>query len=259
MSDVPADQFGDLYRAHYREVFRLALGLAGNAADAEEIAQEAFVKAFRAFADFRGEASFRTWIYRIALNVTRDRLKERARFPAQALEEMGYVLEEIIDPDPASDPETGLLARQARVKCLHSLTECLRAQERRVFCLAVTLGLPHRRVAEILECSVAAVKTTLHRARKRWFGYMEDRCELLNPANPCSCRQWVRFGLAQGWISKQDVPAGAAPVAARTRAEVGKLKALREIYQELHREMADEAFAERVREGIRKGEWAIFS
>ena len=198
MPDAPTDEFGQLYRASYRKIFRLSLGLAGNVDDAEEITQEAFSRALRSFADFRGECAFLTWMYRITLNVARDHLKQRTRFPAQALEEMGYSLEEIIDPNPASDPETELLARQARVKCLHSLTECLRAQERKVFCLAITLGLPHKQVAEIAGCSVGAVKTTLHRARKRWFGYMEDRCELINKANPCNCRQWVRFGLARG-------------------------------------------------------------
>lgn len=58
----------------------------------------------------------------------------------------------------------------------------------------MTIGLPHKLVAEILECSLSTVKTTLHRAKKRWFDYMENRCGIMKKLNPCHYRQWVRFG-----------------------------------------------------------------
>lgn len=260
MSDERTELFDQLYRDNRAMVYKLALGLTGNGHDADEITQDAFLRAFRSYASFREECSFSTWIYRITLNIANDYLKQRAKFPVHALtEDLGYSLEEIIDPNPASNPETELLACQARVKCLHAMTECLPPGQRKVFCLAITMGLPHKLIAEILECSVSSVKTTLHRAKQRWFGYMEGRCQLIDKSNTCNCRQWVRFGLAQGWISEQALTSPPPPIAVQAREEVTELKKLRDIYQDLFQETADESFAQRIREGIKKKEWAIFS
>ena len=260
MSDDLADIFDQLYRDNRDMLYKLALGLTGNSHDAEEVTQEAFLRAFRSYREFREQCAFSTWIYRIAINVANDYLRQRTKFPVHALtEDFGYVLEEIIDPDPAHNPETELLANQIRIKCLHSLTECFPLEQRKVFCLAITLGLPHKLVAEILECSVGSVKTALHRAKERWFGYMEDRCQLINKSGSCSCTQWVRFGLSQGWVTPQATAAAPPLDTLRVREEIGELKALRTLYQGICRETADESYVKRIRSGIRNREWAIFS
>jgi len=252
--------FDQLYRDNQAKVYRLALGLAGNVHDAEEITQEAFFKAFRSYHTFREESSFFTWIYRITINVANDYLNHRTKLPIYSLtEDLGYSIEEIIDTNPSNDPETELLACQARVKCLHCLTECLRIKQRHVFCLSVTLGLPHKSVAEILQMSISSVKTTLHRAKKRWFGYMEDRCQLIKKSNPCNCKQFVRFGLSQGWISKEALIKDSPLVTEQIRKEVTQLRTLRDFYIDLYRDSADESFVQRIREGIKNGEWSLFS
>lgn len=260
MSDELTEHFDQLYRDNQATVYKLAMGLTGNGHDADEITQEAFLRAFRSYSSFREECSFSTWIYRITLNIANDYLKQRAKFPVNSLtEDFGFSLDDIIDPNPASNPETELLSRQARVKCLHAMTECLPTGQRKVFCLAITLGLPHKLVAEILDCSVSSVKTTLHRAKQRWFGYMEGRCQLIDKSNTCNCKQWVRFGLARGWISKQPLANSPSPITVQAREEVTELKKLRDIYQELYQDTGDESFAQRIREGIQNKEWAIFS
>lgn len=133
------------------------------------------------------------------------------------------------------------------------------ANQRKVFCLAITLGLPHKQVADILNCSIASVKTTLHRAKKRWMGYMEDRCGLIKESNPCTCNQWVRFGLSQGWIKKTVSGDPRPPAAVQAKEEIAKLRTLRDLYQELYLELANDSFVKRMREGIKNREWEIFS
>jgi RNA polymerase sigma-70 factor (ECF subfamily) len=260
VSDKQTELFDRLYRDNQPKVYRLALSLAGNAHDAEDITQEAFFLAFRSYNGFREESSFFTWLYRIAINVSNDHLKQRTKLPIYSLtEDQGYSLEEIIDSNPANNPETELLAYQVRVKCLHCLTECLQANERKVFCLAVTIGLPQKLIAQILDMSLSSVKTTLHRAKKRWFGYMENRCRFIKKSNPCNCKQFVRFGLKQGWISKEARVNPLPPITIRAKQDIGKMKTLRDFYQDLYQDKADESFAQRIRDGINNKEWAILS
>lgn len=260
MSTEFAQRFDQLYRENQAKVYRLALSLAGNAHDAEDITQEAFFRAFRSYESFRQESSFFTWIYRIALNVANDHLKYRSKLPYQMLtEDLGYSHEEIIDTNPANNPETEMLAYQVRFKCLHAMTECLQANERKVFCLAITLDLPHKQIAEILDCTVGSVKTTLHRAKKRWFGYMENKCQFIKKDNPCNCKQWVRFATSKGMISKDAPVQPLPPISLQARKEVVSLQTLRVFYENLYKNEADDAFVERVRCGIRRNEWSIFS
>lgn len=248
--------FDQLCRDNQEKVYKLALALTGNSNDAQEISQEAFLRAFGSYHNFRQESSFFTWIYRITLNVANDYLKQRTKFPVYALsEDLGYDIEEIIDPNPGNDPETELLASEARFKCLHCLTECLPANQRKVFCLAITIGLPQKIVAEILECSLSSVKTNLHRARKRWIDYMENRCQLIKKSNPCNCSQWVRFGLSQGWISKESIANPPPMINIEIKEEVIKLKTLRTLYQGLYHQKADESLAQKIKEGIKNKEW----
>jgi RNA polymerase sigma-70 factor (ECF subfamily) len=172
---------------------------------------------------------------------------------------MGYAYEEVIDPNPANNPETEILARQARLKCLHALTECLQENERKVFCLAITLGLPHKHVAEILECSVGSVKTTLHRAKKKWFGYMENMCSFIDKSNPCVCKQRVRFAVKNGMTTENSLRDPRPSITLQAGKEVMSLRTLRDFYEDLYHDKADQNFAERIREGIKKNEWKIFS
>lgn len=260
MSHALTAHFGMLYEDNQPKVYRLALGLSGNPHDAEEITQEAFLRAFRSYRDFRGECSFFTWIYRIAVNVTRDYLKKRNKLPIQVLtEDLGYSLDQIIDPDPHSDPETELLSREIRFRCLHCFTECLPAAQRIIFCLAVTLGLPYKTVADIAGCSQATVKTSVHRARKRVAGFLENRCGLVKKSNPCRCGQWVRFALSQGWISKDRPASPPVEVLLKAGEQVVGLKTLKDLYQNLCPGNSSEALAERIKQGIRNKEWEIFS
>ncbi len=97
-----AGAFELLVRRHQAEVHRLALRLAPNRSDAEEIAQETFLQAFRALAAYRGDASFRTWLYRIASRVVLMRRRAARRRPTEPLRD-----------DPAQLEDAGGLARGA--------------------------------------------------------------------------------------------------------------------------------------------------
>ena len=260
MSDKQPELFDQLYYDNQAKVYRLALGLAGNENDAEEITQEAFFRAFRSYNTFHGDCSFFTWIYRITINVANSYLKQRAKLRIYELtEDLGYSIEEIIDLKPANDPEIEVLSREVRFKCLQFFIECLPLSQRKVLCMAFIVGLPYKLIAEILECSVSSVKTTLYRGKKRIAGFLEERCQLVKKSNPCNCNQWIRRGLEQGWITKQALNNPRPEITIQAEKELVKLRTLRYTYQSLFPETTDESLAKRIMEGIKNKEWTIFS
>jgi RNA polymerase sigma-70 factor, ECF subfamily len=154
----------------------LAYRLVGNEHDAADVVQEAYLRAFRGMKSFRGEASFRTWAYRITANCAATLLTERAKHPHVELDETSAVPE----VGPARDPETmaGLGEDRRRlVAALRTLPEPLRL----VVVLRDVYDLPHSAVARELRISESAAKVRLHRARRRLRDALYDP-KVVDPA-----------------------------------------------------------------------------
>lgn len=157
--------FGALVEAHRGQVFRVILSLLGpgRAGEAEELAQEAFVKAYRKLDGFRGDAAFGSWLYRIAYNLALD---HRSRLAFQADRGSVAELEATPDPSPRADPFT--TARDARRREL--VGECLRelppAWAAAVH-LHYWLGMTVPEIAVQLGSPEGTIKSHLHRARAR--------------------------------------------------------------------------------------------
>ena len=151
-----------LYHRYKRRVYALALRIVG-AMDAEEVAQEAFIRIFRGLPKFRGDAALSTWIYRLAVNAA---LSHRARRAPAAADPRAT------DGEPASDgegpagvePAGGDAVLRSR---LERALERLPAGYRTVVVLHDVEGLEHEEVAEILGCHVGTSKSQLHKARAR--------------------------------------------------------------------------------------------
>jgi RNA polymerase sigma-70 factor (ECF subfamily) len=165
---VERPNLGDLegiYRRYGKRVYSLCLRMTGDEAEAEDLTQEAFLHLFRKLDTFRGDSSFYTWFYRLAVNVVLMQFRKRRRL-------METSLEEITDPDshgPVRPPEipapdTRLLGTIDRVSLQEALKQ-LSAGFRAVFVLHDIEGYEHREIAEMLACSVGNSKSQLHRAR----------------------------------------------------------------------------------------------
>src|SRR5688572_23325577 len=138
--------FEDLVRRHMRDAVGFSLRLTGDPSAAEELSQDGFVLAYRHLREFRGESSFRTWLYRILVNLNRDRLRRRSR---------EVELESLI---------------RARV-------EELPDRQREVLVLHVYQGLDYKAIAAALDCSYDDVKVNLSLARKRLREDLRERLE----------------------------------------------------------------------------------
>jgi len=152
--------FDELVRLTYGDVYNLAIKLTGNEADASDVVQDTYVRAFRGLRRFRGDASFSTWLYRIASNCASSFMARRSRQRCDVLPEPDAVVETAPDNDPSLRAEESSL-RQTIERALEQLPQRLRS----VVVLKHLEDLSIREIAERLGISESATKVRLHRAR----------------------------------------------------------------------------------------------
>ena len=158
------EAFAALVTLHERFVYNLALRTLGNSEDAADMAQETFVRAWQALPSFRADAQFRTWLYRIVLNLCINRMPRLRR------ELNDLTQDEIIDiPEPASsalDPLAQLEHQEQRT-FLHREMDRLPEQYRLLVSLRYQHELSYEEIAALLALPVGTVKTGLFRAKAR--------------------------------------------------------------------------------------------
>jgi RNA polymerase sigma-70 factor (ECF subfamily) len=153
------DAYEELVRAHQGIAFRTAYVVAGNASDAEEAAQEGFVKAYRALGRFRAGSPFRPWLLRIVANEARNRRRSAGRRAALSLRAAA----EESSGDAAPSPEGVLLAGEEREHLLATING-LREEERLVIACRYFLELTEEETAAALGVRLGTVKSRTSRA-----------------------------------------------------------------------------------------------
>lgn len=171
--------FEQLVRNYDQAVLRLALHLTGSEQEAQDIYQEAFLKAYRSVGNFRFECSFYTWIYRIVTNLCLDHLRKRqvrkedAPVAVDAEGEQYDVLDQVPDARAGANPERDLMARELGSRINRAL-EQLTPRERMVFELKHYHGLKLRTVGEVLNTTEETAKNTLFRATQKLRSALAD-------------------------------------------------------------------------------------
>jgi RNA polymerase sigma-70 factor (ECF subfamily) len=160
-----AESFEALYALHKRRVYSLCLRMTGNTAEAEDLAQEAFLQLYRKIATFRGESAFSTWLHRLAVNVVLMHLRKKG-LPEVSLDEM---LEPQHDEGPKKDigARDNVLAGSIDRVNLERAVENLPPGYRIIFVLHDVEGYEHNEIAEMMGCSIGNSKSQLHKARMK--------------------------------------------------------------------------------------------
>lgn len=171
--------FEELVRCYDQAVLRLAVHLTGSQTDAQDVYQEAFLKAYKSIGNFRFECSFYTWIYRIVTNICLDHIRKknvRKEDAPVATDQSGDefdVLSQVPDGRATANPERDLMARELGSRINRAL-EKLTPRERMVFELKHYQGLKLRTVGEILHTTEETAKNTLFRATQKLRGALAD-------------------------------------------------------------------------------------
>ena len=180
--------YHELIRPYERSVYMMALSYMKNEADAEDVAQEAFLKGFHHLASFRSESKFSTWLVGIALNEARSRLRHEGAIRMQSIDETpedGGHLSPAILRDWREVPSEALERKEVREMLQKAITS-LPEKYREVFVLRDVEELNNLETAAVLSISVGNVKVRLHRAR---LMLQKQLAPLLKNMNPK--RRWI--------------------------------------------------------------------
>jgi RNA polymerase sigma-70 factor (ECF subfamily) len=157
------EAYGQLIERYKNKVFYLAFGLTGDRSEADDLAQEVFIKAYYAMPKFQSKSGFGTWLYRIAVNHVRDYLrKNRHRLDELAIDRFG----ETLPAAQGSSFEERQLSEKKKAlvqAALHRLPEKYQV----ILALRDIRGLPYEEISQILGISAGTVDSRLHRARRR--------------------------------------------------------------------------------------------
>lgn len=159
------DAFDELVLRHQARIYKLARILTGGDADAEDLVQETFVRAYRGIGRFRGESSFSTWLHRIAVNVIKSYLSRRSRQAPIVSPPLDDDRPETLIDRVASheDLETVTLQRDAIDRALATLPE----EQRLVVTLRDVQGLEYHEIATLIGLPIGTVESRVFRARQR--------------------------------------------------------------------------------------------
>jgi RNA polymerase sigma factor (sigma-70 family) len=168
--------YDDLVRRFQERIYATIYHMTANHEDANDLAQETFIKAFQAIASFKGDSSFFTWIYRIAVNRTINFLKQRRNRTHMSLNDLDFNAEHdpdlvalVSDKTPRRD--AGLAELQEK---LNAAMQRLSETHRLVVTLHDVQGLAHEEIARIMDCNVGTVRSRLFYARQQMQAYLSD-------------------------------------------------------------------------------------
>jgi len=162
------------------KVYTIAYRYAGNHNDANDLAQEAFIRVYRSIGGFRGDSSFLTWLYRVVTNVCKDEIRRRARENTVSMDEMIDQGKQPV-PDRKTGPLEEVLHREWREE-IQQVLNSLSYEHRTVIIMRDIQGYTYEEIAFFLECSLGTVKSRISRARNILKDLLLARSDLLGIA-----------------------------------------------------------------------------
>lgn len=184
-----------VYEKDYSKLYGCAFRLTGSHHNAQDVLQNAIIRAYNAIDKFKGNAALSTWLYRIIVNESHRYMTKYTKLPVVQITEYLGVSEDVFFETLhyKVDMDDKLIIEEMREKCMQGFLKCIPDKQRIVFTLKTLGGLKIREIAEVMSLSVSDVKVSLYRGRKKLREFFEYRCSLIDPKKPCQCYLWIKY------------------------------------------------------------------
>ena len=177
-------------------VYNLSLKMLLFPEDAKDASQDILIRIVTHLGTFRGKSSFKTWVYRVACNHLLTVKGRKSAALAMSFEDYATLIDTGQRPEVGftqNEGEIALLEEEVKVSCTQGLLLCLNEKSRLVYILGEILEFNSREGGVVMGITPDNFRQILARARKRLRHFLEAKCGLVNPANPCRCKRKIDF------------------------------------------------------------------
>lgn len=181
-------------------IYNLSLKMLLFPEDAKDATQEILIKVITHLSTFNHKSHFRTWVYRVATNYLINLKGKKSTAFAMPFEDYAHLIDSGQSDAvlyTSNEGELLLLEEEVKISCTQGLLLCLKPEARMVYILSEILEFNSREGAEILEITPVAFRKKLSRSREKIRNFLNDKCGLVNPDNPCRCNKKIDFLIAQ--------------------------------------------------------------
>lgn len=192
---------------HQLFVYNLALKMTNSTQDAEDLTQEAFIKAITGLSKFQGKSNFRTWLYRITVNHFLNTKKRKSEYSVVNFESYFNSIDSMPSSELNEQEQSELkeTIEELRISCTTGMLMCLSKEQRMVYVLGELFDIDHNMGSEILEISPGNFRVKLMRARKDIYQWMNNKCGLVNKDNPCRCSKKTKGYVKAGKVDPNNL------------------------------------------------------
>ena len=192
---------------HQLFVYNLALKMTNSTQDAEDLTQEAFIKAITGLSKFQGKSNFRTWLYRITVNHFLNTKKQKSEYSVVNFESYFNSIDSMPSSELNEQEQSELkeTIEELRISCTTGMLMCLSKEQRMVYVLGELFDIDHNMGSEILEISPGNFRVKLMRARKDIYQWMNNKCGLVNKDNPCRCSKKTKGYVKAGKVDPNNL------------------------------------------------------
>lgn len=200
----------ELILRHQDWIYNIAVRMVFNPEDAKDVTQEVLIKIITKLSSFRGESSFRTWVYRIVINHILNLKKSTAEnIHDDNFESYSRTIDKCPDYEIHSEMNLGfdaeVVVEEVKLSCMYGMLLCLDREQRIVLILGVLFGVSDKTGAELLEISKDNFRKKLSRARKDIFSFMNNKCGLMKKSNPCHCSKKAKALVDYGAVNPENL------------------------------------------------------
>lgn len=195
---------------HQNWIYNIAVRMVFNPDNAKDITQEVLIKIITKLSTFKGESSFRTWVYRIVINHSLNHKKSSSEILRDDdFDSYAESIDKCPDYEIHSEMNLGFdtdaIIEEVKLSCMYGMLLCLDREQRIVFILGVLFGVSDKTGAELLDISKDNFRKKLSRARRDIFSFMNNKCGLMKKSNPCHCSKKAKALIEYGAVNPDNL------------------------------------------------------